>query len=703
MICMNKKVLITGVSGLLGANLALYFRDENKVLGLYRNHEVEIPGIKTEQCDLMNTKPLDQTINRFNPDIIIHCASLTDVDKCETTNDITNVEISKNLVDSINGKLKLIFISTDSVYDGNGELFSETDNNNPCNVYGKGKLESEGVIKRIKNSLILRTNIFGWNIQNKKSLAEWILSQLMKSSNIVGFQDAYFSSIYTFELARAIDIAIQKDLSGVYNCASSNYCSKYEFALKLADQFNLNRKLIDPISIDDHNFIAQRGKNLSLNVKKFEDEANYKLPTIEYSLERFYRDFQSGLPLKIEEGAKSLRAVFPVVHSIPYGRQFIDQGDINEVLSVLKSTNLTQGPKITEFENALEHEVDSKYAVAVNSGTSALHIACLSIGLSKGDEVITSPNTFVASANCAVFCGATPIFADIDSQTYNIDAKEIEKKLTKKTKAVIPVHFAGQSADMEAIHKVVRAAETKFGHRIYIIEDASHALGSKFEDSKVGSGKFSDLTVFSFHPVKHITTAEGGAVVTQNRDLYRDLRLFSSHGITRDPHLLRDNYGPWYYEQVKLGYNYRITDVQCALGISQLRKLSYFAEKRKEIVKVYNNAFDDTSYLTTPYESNKCDSNFHLYVVKIKFEQLGMSRNQFMDKLVKKGIITQIHYIPVHTQPFYRENFATNWGDCTIAEEYFKECISLPLYPAMHHEDVGKVINDVKNILEGAV
>jgi dTDP-4-amino-4,6-dideoxygalactose transaminase len=338
----------------------------------------------------------------------------------------------------------------------------------------------------------------------------------------------------------------------------------------------------------------------------------------------------------------------------------------------------------------------------------------LAAGIGPGDEVITSPNTFVASANCVVYCGAKPVFADIDPDTYNISSKEIEKKITGRTKAIIPVHFAGQSCDMQAIREIVEASEEKYGHKIAVIEDACHALGSLFKGQKVGSCAFSDMTVMSFHPVKHITTGEGGVVLTHDDKLYRKLKRFRSHGITSDSKdfINRDMAFPirqlpstshrapnhWYYEQQELGFNYRVTDIQCALGLSQLTKLDMFRRRRREIVDNYNSAFSNIAHVQTPHESPDCDSNFHLYVLQFDFEKMGIDRDQCIRELKAAGIQAQVHYIPVHLQPFYRRQYETKVGDCPAAEQYYKGCLSIPLYPEMTIENVEKVVATVKEL-----
>jgi len=403
--------------------------------------------------------------------------------------------------------------------------------------------------------------------------------------------------------------------------------------------------------------------------------------------------------------------------SIPYGRQSIDEQDVAAVCSVLRSDWLTQGPKVAEFESALCDETDADFGVCLNSGTSALHIACLAAGVGHGDEVITSPITFVASANCAVYCGAKPVFADIYPDTYNISPEEIEKKITSHTKAIIPVNFAGQSCDMDAIRQIVRAAEKKYGHKIYVIEDACHALGSLYKNKKVGSCAFSDMTVMSFHPVKHITTGEGGAVLTNDKVLANRMRLFHNHGITRDPKqftfseevsvpstpssmLSAPSSPPFYYEMHELGYNYRITDIQCALGLSQLKKFPRFCKRRREIVNQYNAAFKDLRYIQIPFEANSCDSNFHLYVLLFDFEKINIDRAEFMLELRQKGIQTQVHYIPVYLQPFYRKHFGTNLGDCPNAEQYYKNCLSIPLYPMLKDSEAEYIVKTIKGFFQ---
>lgn len=379
---------------------------------------------------------------------------------------------------------------------------------------------------------------------------------------------------------------------------------------------------------------------------------------------------------------------------IGYGHQYIDDSDIEAVVNVLKSDYLTQGPSVTAFEKKICEITGAKYCVVVSNATAGLHIAVAALELGEGSEGITTPNTFLASSNCMVYNNVKPVFADIDSVSYNIDPKEIEKHISAKTKLLIPVHFAGLSCEMKEISAIAKK------NNLHVIEDAAHAIGSQYADgSYVGNCKYSDMTVFSFHPVKTITTAEGGAVTTNSDELYQKLLMLRSHGVTKDEAILTKNPGPWYYEMHSLGFNYRMTDMQAALGVTQLQKLDFFKKRRREVIAMYNKAFVDMKYLKTPYEPENVSSCFHLYVTQIDFESLGKSRAQVMQELRDRGIGTQVHYIPVPTQPFYKNTFGYKDGDYPIAEKYYEQELSLPLYPGLSDDDVNTVIKAVKEVI----
>lgn len=373
---------------------------------------------------------------------------------------------------------------------------------------------------------------------------------------------------------------------------------------------------------------------------------------------------------------------------IPYGRQTIEEDDIQAVVDVLRSDYLTTGPKIAEFEKMVADYVGAKYAVAISNGTSALHAACFAAGIQLGDEVITTPLTFAASSNCVLYCGGTPVFADVDPKTYNIDPEDIRRKITDKTKAIIAVHLAGQPCDMDEIHKIAKE------HDLIVIEDGAHALGSVYKGKKVGT--LSDMTTFSFHPVKPITTGEGGMIVTDNEEFYQKMMLFRSHGITRDENLMTRNDGPWFYQQLDLGYNYRITDIQCALGCSQMKKLDRFLALRKEIVARYNEAFADCENIVTPYQLPETESGWHLYIVQVK----NCDRRKVFEALREHGIAVNVHYIPVYLHPYYQEH---GYKDvhCRNAEEVYSHIISLPLYPTLTEEQQQYVIETLKHVING--
>lgn len=381
---------------------------------------------------------------------------------------------------------------------------------------------------------------------------------------------------------------------------------------------------------------------------------------------------------------------------ISYGRQSINEEDINAVVQTLRSDFLTQGPAVKEFEQSIAQYCGAKYCVAVANGTAALHMAVAALNISEGRQGITSTNTFTASATSMVYSGLKPVFADIDPDTFIITPETLKAKMTKDTSLFIPVHFAGQPCNMKEIKELADPKD------IHIIEDAAHAIGSSYSDGdKVGSCKYSDMTIFSFHPVKTITTGEGGAITTNDKELYKRLLLLRSHGITKDPEVLGKNPGPWYYEMQSLGFNYRMNDIQASLGVSQMKRLDEFKEKRRKLVSRYNNVFKDYDWITTPYEKGDVDSCFHLYVVQIDFESVGIDRGKFMEKLFKKGIGTQVHYIPVHTQPFYRKNYGTNPDYCPVAMKYYSKALSLPLYPDMTETEQKYVIEQIKNLALG--
>ena len=408
---------------------------------------------------------------------------------------------------------------------------------------------------------------------------------------------------------------------------------------------------------------------------------------------------------------------------LAYGRQSISESDIEAVGQVLRSDFLTCGPKVEEFEARFAEKVGARHAVAVNNATSGLHLAMLVAGIGRGDRVITSHNTFLSSANCAAFAGATPDFTDIDPVSYNLDPAALERAWKPDIKAVVAVDYAGQPCDMPAIARLARE------HGAFVIKDACHGVGGGFAHDgrnwKLGGHPWADMAVFSFHPVKTMTTGEGGMLVTDNAEWAQRARRLRAHGIVRQPSLFQGlgldacsqpstpmnreqtlnsqlaEQGPWYYEMQDLGYNYRITDIQCALGLAQLKRLDQFVARRREIVRRYNEAFGNLPWLRTPGLTNPGNRDlisWHLYTVQIDFKKIGRTRTEVMTGLRQKGVGSQVLYIPVHLQPWYRQTYGYKPGKCPQAEEYYRHALSLPLYPAMTDGDVERVITATKGI-----
>jgi UDP-4-amino-4,6-dideoxy-N-acetyl-beta-L-altrosamine transaminase len=376
---------------------------------------------------------------------------------------------------------------------------------------------------------------------------------------------------------------------------------------------------------------------------------------------------------------------------LPYGHQSIGEDDIQSVVDVLRSDWLTTGPKVAEFEEAFAARVGAKYAVSFSSGTAALHGAAFAAGLKPGDEAITTPMTFAATANCVLYQGATPIFADVSSDTLNLDPEKVAAKITPRTRALLPVDYAGHPADLAGLQELARR------HHLIVIEDASHALGAEYRNRRVGC--IADMTVFSFHPVKHLATGEGGMVTTDRADFAETLRRFRNHGISSDARQ-RQTEGQWHYEMVLLGFNYRLTDIASALGLSQLKKLDENLRRRREIAAGYADAFQDLGSITLPAVRSGSRPAWHLYPIRLKLEKLSVERSHVFRALRAENIGVNVHYIPVHLHPYYRERFGTRNGEYPVAEKAYESLISLPMFHSMTDQDVGHVVEAVNKILQ---
>jgi UDP-4-amino-4,6-dideoxy-N-acetyl-beta-L-altrosamine transaminase len=384
---------------------------------------------------------------------------------------------------------------------------------------------------------------------------------------------------------------------------------------------------------------------------------------------------------------------------ISYGKQSIDQSDIDSVVEILKGNWITQGPAVKKFEDELKNYFGSNHVCAVSNGTAALHLTGLSLGWQAGDIVLTSPITFLATANCIVYAGATPDFVDIDPITYTIDPNQVEDKIKffqskgKKVKAVIGVDYAGHPCNWKALREIADKYE------LQLVNDNCHALGATNFGDKQYAVKYADVVTQSYHPVKHITTGEGGAVLTNHSAIDKKVQRLRTHGITKDLDQLEKNDGPWYYEMHEMGYNYRITDFQCALGSSQLKKLDQFVQKRRKIANIYDKSFSIVDNLKIPKANNSAKHAYHLYPLQIDFDKLKITKSEFFKKMKESGINLQVHYIPVHLQPFYQKNYGFNTGDYPLSESFYRNEVSLPIYPDLTTDDVSLVLNNIMEII----
>jgi len=704
---MKTKVLITGGSGLLAVNWALSIRDDYAVTLLLHYKKISLTGVDTDIASLDSLDECMSVLSKHQPDIVIHTAGLTDVEKCESSPDLAqeiNVDLAKNIAIACSDKcVKLVHISTDHLFSDNQDLATEEAETNPVNNYAKTKLLGEQqALENCKDALVIRTNFFGWGTRYRQSFSDIILNKLKNNESVDLFSDVFFTPILVDELAKNTHRLIDSNTFGVFNIVSNERISKYEFGIKLAEYFNLDSNLINEISINDKLHLVKRPKDMSLS--------NIKLrQTLDCEIASLNEQFKT---LKEQEGKSATNQV--VLDIIPYGRHYIDEDDIQSVVDVLRHGMLTQGPKISEFENKVANYVGAKYAVAVANGTAALHLSCMVLELGEGDEVITTPNTFVSTSNSILYVGAKPVFVDIDRETLNIDIGKIEQTIlnSNNIKAIFPVHFGGLPCDMERIKQLAEK------YNLVIVEDAAHALGAKYDDkSKVGNCQYSDLTILSFHPVKGIAAGEGGMITTNDKGLYQKLLSLRSHGITKgnfefpgiskldnslinkEEALENGELKRWYYEMQCLGYNYRITDIQCALAISQMNKIDLFLDSRRLISKFYDQAFANVPNITPLQVHGRGSSSHHIYVVNIDFKNIAISRHQFMKKLADQGVGSQVHYIPVVSQPYYQD-IGYGIEQYPLVSQYYQNTLSIPLYYGLSNADQKLVVSSIKKLLQ---
>ena len=676
-------ILFAGGSSLLASSwIRSLDHNYNYILSTHKK-KIKNKKFRVISLDYSTVDQVLSQLKKHNVKILINCIGLTNVEECETHPDKalnSNTYIPKVLSKACDeGNIKFVHISTDHLYDGKKSYYSEKTPKSPLNIYGETKSKAEDeVLKNNKKSIIIRTNFFGWGPSYKNSFSDKILKHLEAEKKIDLFGDVFYTPISIDELKKQILNLIELNASGIFNVSSNERISKYDFGCRIARIFGYSTDLIINSSIDNCKGLVLRPKDMSLSNHKLTTYTGKVIPSIDKQLEllKKLRDEGNERPV------------------IPYSRQNISEKDIESVVEVLRSDFVTQGPIIEKFEDKIAEYCNARYAYACNSGTSALHIACLSLGLKKGDIVWTSPISFVASSNCALYCNAEVDFVDIDSKTYNMSSDSLEEKLIeakkegKLPKIVIPVHLSGQSCDMKKINQL----SLEFGFKI--IEDASHAVGAKYEGMPVGDCRYSDITVFSFHPVKIITTCEGGMCMTNDSKIAELLYRFRSHGITRQPsQMTKIPDGPWYYEQLELGLNYRINDVQAALGLSQMSRLDSFIKKRSKIAKRYNELLSD-SIVKLPEINEKCSSSWHLYIIRVEDNKFTTHR-QLFEKFRTAGILVNIHYIPIYRQPYYK-SLGFNKNRFPESEKYYKEAISIPIFPGLRENEQDKVVSLIK-------
>jgi UDP-4-amino-4,6-dideoxy-N-acetyl-beta-L-altrosamine transaminase/dTDP-4-dehydrorhamnose reductase len=674
-----KTIVFTGGSSLLAQS---WIRQEqlhyNYILGLHKR-QLDQKRFKTVVFDYDHPDQLSVQLQNVKADIVINCIGLTSVEACQENPKLAqkiNVELSKNIALACAiSKVKLVHISTDHLFDGTLPFANEETSKSPVNNYGKTKDEGEEVVLQTNaDALLIRTNFFGWGPAYKASFSDQILKNLGNGITSKLFKDVYYTPISVVTLRDTIERLLQHNAKGVFNVTSNERISKYQFGVMLAIAFGYPAHLIAPISIDEMTDLTARPKDMSLSNHKLSVFLNASLPSIERQLE----------DLKEAKKIGQERMV------IPYGRQDVSEKDIQSIVNVLRSDYITQGPTIQKFEQRVAEYCGVKHAYACNSATSALHIACLALGVKKGDLVWTSPISFVASSNCALYCNADVDFVDIDPKSYNMSPAALEKKLKEAKakgrlpKVVIPVHLSGQSCEMDKIHSLSK----EYGFKI--IEDASHAIGATYKGKPVGNCSYSDIAVFSFHPVKIITTCEGGMCLTNDTELSNLLGRYRSHGITRQAsEMSKAPDGPWYYEQLNLGLNYRMNDVQAALGLSQMDRLDEFIEKRRAIARRYDELLKD-SIVATPKQHKDTNSSWHLYIIRLK-DNTQITHQQLFEHFRAAGVLVNIHYIPIYRQPYYSALGFSKEGFIE-AEKYYQEAVSIPIFPGLTMEEQEKVV-----------
>ena len=675
-----RTIVFTGGSSLLAQSWIMYDQSEsNYILGLHKR-KLENNKLRTLFLDYSSEDHITEKLKGIKADVVINCIGLTSIETCEENLELaiqTNKDIAANLATAcLKANVKLVHISTDHLFDGISAFVQEGTQLSPLNNYAKTKAQGEKTVL-IKNpkALVIRTNFFGLGPSYKASFSDKILKNLESNKPSKLFDDVYYSPISVKTLSEKINLLLDKSAEGIFNICSNERITKYQFGKMMASAFGYSWDLIIPISIKDIPNLTIRPKDMSLSNHKLCTYLGSYVPSLEQQIQE----------IKLKGESQKDRLI------IPYGRQDISEKDIQNVVDVLRSDFITQGPVIQKFERKVADYCEASHGYACNSATSALHIACLALGVSKGDIVWTSPISFVASSNCALYCDADVDFIDIDPVSYNMSIEALEGKLIEAKlngrlpKAIIPVHLSGQSCEMDKIYGLSKI----YGFKI--IEDASHAIGATYKGKPVGNCEFSDIAVFSFHPVKIITTCEGGMCLTNDPILSNLIERYRSHGITRQAsEMSKTPDGPWYYEQLNLGLNYRMNDVQAALGLSQMNRLDEFIDKRRKIAKRYDALFLN-SIVQIPEQHPETESSYHLYIIRLKKNNI-ITHKQLFEKFRAAGVLVNIHYIPIYRQPYYQKLGFSNEG-YKESEEYYQEAISIPIFPSLTKKEQDKIVS----------
>ena len=594
--------------------------------------------------------------------------------------------------------IRLIHVSTDH-FSGNSNQSSETEIGFPQNVYALTKLEAEyEVASAYPEAIIARTNFFSWGLPHRRTFFDQIAHALRSAQSVNLFTDVTFNPLSGTQLLRYLDALDTNQAQGVFNVVGDETMTKYDFGVKVSHALNLPQSTLKPTKLSEAPALVKRPFNLGLSNHKLKMYLKIATtPTMSQMLTELM-SAEATHKAKINEAFKASPPSF-----ISYGKQSILDSDYESVLAAVGNNYLTQGPKVEEFERRVADLVGAKYGVAMCNWTAGLHMAVLAAGVGPGDNIITSPITFVASSNCAVYAGANPHFADIDPVTLNLCPDRVDELCRNlgKVKAIIPVHFAGAPCDMKRLKEVADR------HGAMLIEDAAHAIGGSYlTGEKIGRPLYSKMIGFSFHPVKNITTGEGGLITTDDEIIYRHLLRLRSHGISKgtEPFMNKaqaftdGKVNPWYYEMQEIGFNYRITDLQCALGLSQLSRLQGMHARRVDIAKAYDAAFTGQPFLETRQSATREASGNHLYVLNVDYEKLKRPRSEVMARLTTLGVGSHVHYIPVYRQPFYSKNYPVDPSLFPNAEAYYNSCLTLPMYAGMSDSDVHRVIEAVKGV-----